>query len=119
MSVTEHLEIPVPSSEEHRKDIFRAIQQMSNAMTRKEGEDAFIKETKKFIKETYDIDTKWINKVLKDYHKDKFDATVKEFEEYEAFYESIVNMKNTSHQGTKEFGDYVDSIDEGGEEDET
>jgi hypothetical protein len=69
---------------------------MSNAMTRMEGEKEYIKETIKFIKETYDIDAKWINKTLKDFHKDKFDASVKEFEEYEAFYESIVNMKNNS-----------------------
>lgn len=100
MSVSEQIEIVIPSSEEHRKDIFNQIKAMSNAMTRKESEDEFIKETKKFIKETYDIDTKWINKALKDYHKDKFDSTVKEFEEYEAFYESIVNMKNNATQGS-------------------
>lgn len=96
MSVTDQIEIPVPSSEEHRKDIFEKIKQMSNAMTRMEGEKEFIKETKKLIKENYDIDTKWINMTLKDYHEDKFDESVKAFEEYEGFYESIVNMKNNA-----------------------
>lgn len=101
MSVTEQIEIPIPSSEEHRKDILKAIQQMSNAMTRKEAEDEYIKQTLKFIKETYDIDTKWINKTLKDYHKDKFDASVKEFEEYNAFYETVVKMKNNAVESIK------------------
>jgi len=93
---SEQIEINIPSSEEHRKDIFKAIEQMSDAMTRMKAEGEYIKETKKFIKETYEIDPKWISKTLKDFHDDKFDKTVKEFEEYEAFYETIVNMKNNA-----------------------
>ncbi|MDX1532675.1 MAG: hypothetical protein R3230_00555 [Nitrosopumilaceae archaeon] len=102
MSVTEQIEIVIPSSEEHRKDIFQKIQEMSNAESRIESEKEFIKETKKWIKETYDIEPKWISKALKDYHKNKFDETVHEFEEYEAFYESIVNMKNNATSSQEE-----------------
>lgn len=107
MSTTEQIEIVIPSSEEHRKEILNAIKEMSNAMTRMDGEKDFIKETKKFIKETYDIDSKWLNKALKDYHEDRFEQTQKEYEEYEAFYETIVNMKNnaTSTDDDEDFQD--------------
>lgn len=96
MSVSEQIEIPVPTSEEHRKEIFNALKEMSNAMTRIDAENDFIKDTKKAIKENFGIDTKWLTKALKDYHSDRFDVSVKEFEEYESFYESVVNMKNNS-----------------------
>jgi len=109
MSVSKQIEIIIPSSEEHRKDILNQIKQMSDALTRMDSEKEFIKDTVKFVKETYDIDPKWINKTLKDFHKNKFDETVKEFEEYEAFYETIVNMKNNS--GTLPEEDYTDSQD--------
>jgi len=102
MSVSDQIEIVIPSSEEHRKDILSAIKEMSNSLSRMDAEKEYIKATKKFIKETYDIDPKWIAKTLNDYHKDKFDASVKEFEEYEAFYETIVNMKNDA---TSDAGD--------------
>jgi Ni,Fe-hydrogenase I large subunit len=104
--MSDQIEINIPSSEEHRKEIFAAIEQMSNSLTRMKGESDYIKETKKFIKETYEIDPKWISKTLKDFHEDKFDKTVKEFEEYEAFYETIVKMKNNSEEKTfEEFDD--------------
>jgi len=96
--MSDQIEINIPSSEEQRKEIFVAIEQMSNSLTRMKGESDYIKETKKFIKDSYDIDPKWISKTLKDFHEDKFDKTVKEFEEYEAFYETIVNMKNNSEE---------------------
>lgn len=92
MSVSEQIEINIPSSPEDRAKLFKGIKEMSNAKTRIEAEQSFIKETAKALSENFDLDKKWINKLVADYHKDTFDKSVKEFEEYEALYETVVKQ---------------------------
>lgn len=90
MSTVEQVEIIVPSSPVDRKAIQDGIKEMSNSMSRIASEQEYITETLKSLKEKYGIDTKWLRKALTDFHKDQFDKTVKEADEYAEMFEIIM-----------------------------
>ena len=77
------------SSDEDKKKLHAAIVEISNSMTRIEGERDLIKETVKDLSDAYQIPKKTISKIAKTYHKQNFSQAVAENEEFEELYEKI------------------------------
>lgn len=87
------VEIVIPSSPADRKALADGIKEMSNAMFRMEGEKAYIDESIKALKEKFNIDAKYLRKLLTDFHKDQFDKVVDEAEQYGDLYDAVFNSK--------------------------
>lgn len=104
MSTVEQPEIIVPSSPADRKALQDAIIEMNKSLFRVASEQEYITETLKSLKEKFGIDTKWLRKMLMDFHKDQFDKTVKEADEYAEMFE-IIMLK--SHNQNQEGGEEV------------
>ncbi|AND74992.1 hypothetical protein pf16_69 [Pseudomonas phage pf16] len=99
MSTVEEPEIIVPSSPADRKALQDAIIEMNKSLNRIVGEQDYINETLKSLKEKFKIDTKWLRKMLTDFHKDQFDKTVKEADEYAELFEMIMLKSHNQNQG--------------------
>jgi nitrogen regulatory protein PII len=78
------------ANKEGREKFNLLINGITEAMTRKEAEDAFIKETVKQIKADFNIKTKVINAVAKAAHKGNFNDIRDEFSEIVDLYESAM-----------------------------
>lgn len=118
MSTVEDPEIIVPSSPADRKALQDAIIEMNKSMNRIVGEQDYINETLKSLKEKFKIDTKWLRKMLTDFHKDQFDKTVKEADEYAELFEIIMlKSHNQNQEGVAQVehldADEPDTFDDG------
>lgn len=89
-------EYVIPSSPADRVKVKQAVEQISNAMDRARGEGEFIKATKERIKAEIGIPSKVMKKLAKDYNDQQFKQRQKENEEYEALYETVMNMTSNS-----------------------
>ncbi len=94
--------IVIPSSPADQAKIQNAIKQISAAMTRKELEDGYIKDTLDDIKDKFSIPTSTARTMAVDFHKTQFDERVAQQEEYSDLYEAIMNC---SHGGAPESED--------------
>ena len=83
-------EITIPSNPEDRKKLNQAVRLLSDSKTRQESESEYQKETVKELAKDFDIKAKWINQMVKDYHKQQFDKKKSEHEEYSDLYEIIM-----------------------------
>lgn len=90
MSVEKTVEIVVPSSPADREAIFAVIKELSNSLTRQEGEADYRKEALKELSDKYDIDKKYLRQLLVDFHKDRFEEKSDERVQYEDLYEAII-----------------------------
>lgn len=76
-------------SDQDKKDFHKVVVEMSNSMTRIEGERDYIKEAVKELSDKYQIPKKTVSKIAKTYHKQNFQQAVSENEEFEELYEKI------------------------------
>lgn len=90
MSVEKTVEIVIPSSPADREAIFAVIKELSNSLTRQEGEVDYRKEALKELSEKYEIDKKYLRQLLVDFHKDRFEEKSDERVQYEGLYEAII-----------------------------
>lgn len=81
----------IPSSPADRKAIYDALREISNSMTRIEGERDLIKEAINNTCENYNLSKKTFRKMAKVYHKQNFNQEKEEHEEFESMYEVITN----------------------------
>ena len=81
--------IIIPSNEEDRKKIFGVIKEISNSLTRIEGERGYINEALKELAEDTDIPKKYLRQMAKLYHKQNFTEAKAEFEDVETLYEAV------------------------------
>lgn len=81
----------IPSSPADRKAINECIKEISNSMTRVEGERDFIKEAVADICKKFELPKKTFRKMVKVYHKQNFTQEKEENEEFETMYETITN----------------------------
>lgn len=84
-------DVVIPSNEEVREAIKKSLEEISNSLTRIEGEKNWIKEEIEAVSEKTKIPKKFLNKLARTYHKQNFDAVMKEVENFEALYDVIVN----------------------------
>ena len=66
----------IETNEVERKKVRDALQEISNSMTRIEGEREYIKEAKKMLVEAKLIDKKVLNRMIKVYHKQNFSTVI-------------------------------------------
>lgn len=79
----------LPSDPEKRKAIKKVLQELSDSMTRIDGERDFIKETINAICEDMELSKKTFRRLARTYHKQNFSKEVAEHEEFETMYEQI------------------------------
>lgn len=109
------VEIVVPSSPVDRKAIADVMKDMSNAMARAEGEQTYISEAIKGLKEKYNIDAKYLRKMLVDFHKDQFDKVVDEADQYSDLFDAIFNSKAPDEPVDDDIDNDDDSLNKDGE----
>ena len=74
-----------------RKKIADALNEISNAMYRIQGEKDYIKETVDDLSKKFDINKKILNRMARIHYKQAFLETVAENDEFETLYENIMN----------------------------
>jgi archaellum component FlaC len=81
----------LPNDPTSRKAIMQCMEEISNSMSRIEGERDFIKEAIINICEKYELNKKTFRKLAKTYHKQNFSKEVMEHKEYEDMYQQLTN----------------------------
>lgn len=81
----------LPQDPAARKAIKDCMQEVSNSMTRIEGERDFIKEAINNICEEYQLSKKTFRKLVRTYHKQNFSNEVADHEEFELMYTELTN----------------------------
>jgi hypothetical protein len=81
----------IPSNPADRKAIFDCMKEISNSMTRMEGEREFVREAIKEICDNQELSKKTFRRMAKVYHKQNFNKEIEEHEEFEEMYETITN----------------------------
>jgi hypothetical protein len=80
----------VLSNPTDKKAIRDALREISQSLTRVEGERDYIKESIKAVSEKYLIPKKTLRRMAKVYHNQNYNKEQEEFEEFETLYETIV-----------------------------
>lgn len=78
------------SSPADRAKIKKMLGEVSNSMTRIEGERDLIKETIKEMSKEFNLSKRQLNRMAKVYHKQNFTREQEEHSEFEDLYTSIV-----------------------------
>jgi len=86
---TEMSNIIIPSSEEDKKRIRGAFEEISNSFLRIESERAFQKDAIDSLAEDVDIPKATLRKAARVFHKQNISSVVTEVEDMEALLESI------------------------------
>lgn len=89
----------IPTSPADRKAIKDCLQEISNSMTRVEGEREFIRESIKEICEKHELSKKTFRRMAKVFHKQNYNVEQEQYEEFEQMYETITGtttMANTN-----------------------
>jgi hypothetical protein len=73
-----------------RQKIKKMLGEVSNSMTRIEGERDLIKETIKEMSQEFNLSKRQLNRMAKVYHKQNFTREKEEHSEFEDLYTSIV-----------------------------
>lgn len=79
----------IERNETERERVKKAMEEISNSMTRIEGERDFIKEAINDICEGYQIDKKVFRKMCRVYHKQNYSEEVAVAEEFATLYELV------------------------------
>jgi hypothetical protein len=72
-----------------KEKLKKAIQEISNSMTRMDAERDLIKEIIKDANEEHEIDKKVLRKMARAYHKQNFSEEVATQEEFESLYQEV------------------------------
>ena len=81
--------IVVPSSPEDRRAIKNALQEISNSLTRIEGERDLIKDILQTVQDNQNIPKKYVRKLAKIYHKQNYNEVQQEQDDLETLYETV------------------------------
>jgi hypothetical protein len=74
---------------EQKKDLQKAVQEISNSMTRMEAERDLIREIVKDQSQNLQIPKKIISKIAKTFHKQNLTQEIADHEEFVELYESV------------------------------
>ena len=94
MATESTVEIVIPSSPVDRKAIADGIKEISNSMTRIEGERTYIKESIEALSEKFGVDKKYLRRMARDFHKDQFEVVTEEDAQYSDLFEAILIISN-------------------------
>lgn len=73
-----------------REKLKKTIEEISNSMTRIDGERDYIKEAIKMAHDEHQIDKKVLRKMARAYHKQNFTEEVQTAEEFETLYQEVI-----------------------------
>jgi len=79
----------LPSDANSRESIKKAMQEISNSMTRIDGERDYIKEAINKVCEDHELKKSVFRKLARTYHKQNFSKEVAEHNEFESMYEEL------------------------------
>jgi len=82
-------------SAEERGSLLAALREVSNSLSRMDGEKDLIRETKKKIAKDLKLPNKLVSKLAKVYHKQNFDEEMAEHEQFENLYLKLTNKATT------------------------
>jgi hypothetical protein len=82
------------SSPADRKKIKDAMEEISNSMTRIDGEKDYIKEAISELNDQFKISKRVLNKMARTYHKQNFLNEQQNHEEFETLYTEIVELRS-------------------------
>ncbi len=82
----------VETNEVERKRVRDALQEISNAMARMEGEREFIREAKKALVDDQLVDKKVLNRMVKVYHKQNYAEERQTDNEFQDMYEIVTGQ---------------------------
>jgi hypothetical protein len=74
---------------EQKRDLQKAVQEISNSMTRMEAERDLIREIVKDQSQNLQIPKKIVSKIAKTYHKQNLTQEIADHEEFVELYESV------------------------------
>ena len=94
MATESTVEIVIPSSPVDRKAIADGIKEISNSMTRIEGERTYIKESFEALSDKFGVDKKYLRRMARDFHKDQFEVVTEEDAQYSDLFEAILIISN-------------------------
>lgn len=86
----------VITNPETLRAINKAMQELSNSMTRIEAERDLIKDIITNLCDDHELDKKIIRKMARVYHKRSFTTEVQEHEEFEVLYENVIGNGHES-----------------------
>lgn len=73
-----------------KKELLDGLKVIDDAMHRQGAEKSLIAEEKKKLRETFQLNTKVVNRLAKTYHKSNFKDEKFEFDEFQELYEKIL-----------------------------
>lgn len=82
----------VETNEVERKRVRDALQEISNAMARMEGEREFIRDAKKALVDDQLVDKKVLNRMVKVYHKQNYAEERQTDNEFQDMYEIVTGQ---------------------------
>jgi len=91
-----------------KKRIKKALEEISDSMTRTESDRCLIKEIVKDVCEEFQINKKTFRRMAKTYHKRNFSVEVALDQEFETMYETITNettLSQSNESGVEESKD--------------
>ena len=77
-------------SDPDKQKLFKVIQECSDALTRIDGEQDFIRESIAETAKKMQLPKKLVSRLVKVYHKQNYDEEVAVHEQFETLYESVV-----------------------------
>lgn len=83
------MSVIVPSSQEDKKKIRQALQEISESLTRMEAERDLIKDILQTVEDNYKIKKKYTRRLAKVYHKQNFNQVQQDQQDLETLYESV------------------------------
>lgn len=86
--------IVIPTSPADRQKIRDAMTEISKSMTRMEAERDLIKEAVKDVCTNYQLPNRAFRKLVSVFHKQNFNEETAAFEDFEALYETLANVKS-------------------------
>ena len=83
-------EIVIPSNPVDQEQIKKAIVEADESMIRISAEMEHIKSIIDDVSEKFELDAKYVRKMIKVYHKQNFDSVEGEAEDFSALYSTII-----------------------------
>lgn len=82
----------LPSDPAARDSIKKVLGEISNSMTRIDGERDYIREAIKAVCEEHQLNKKTFRRLARTYHKQNYSLEVQEHNEFEEMYETLTNQ---------------------------
>jgi hypothetical protein len=83
--------IIIPSDPKSKQTLLNALKEMSDSMTRVEGEKNLQKEIIEDVSDSVEVPKKYIRKMANIYHKQNLTEVKTEMDDVEALYEAVTN----------------------------